>query len=136
MHVALDETASRAPTVGDAVGLRISVRNVALAVLGALVLVLKPAYHGPLYTFVYSYAGNFSVSFALYFAALSAMAKCRWPRLTAASATLVAVEAFELTDGFGLLVNVFDAGDLLANAAGIGFAVLVDVLTWHRPVEA
>ena len=50
--------------------------------------------------------------------------------------TLVAVEAFELTNGFGLLANVFDAGDLLANAAGIGFAVLVDVLTWRRSMEA
>ena len=117
-------------------GRRTTVRNVALAVLGALVLVLKPAYRGPFEDSVLSYAGNFAVSFSLYFAALTATSGHEHARLLAAAATLVAVEAFELTNGFGLLANVFDAGDLLANAAGIGFAVLVDVLTWRRSMEA
>jgi len=111
------------------VGTRITARNV---VLGALVLVLKPAYHGPFEDAVLSYAGNFAVSFSLYFAALSAVSKHEHRPLLAAAATLVAVEAFELTDGFGLTANVFDPGDLVANAAGIAFAVLVDVLTWRR----
>ena len=108
---------------------RLRVRNVALAVLGAAVLVLKQSYHGPLEEFVYSYAGNFSVSFALYFAAINATEKYIRPRVLAASATLLAVELFEITNGFGVMTNVFDRFDLLANAAGIGFAFLVDAAT-------
>ena len=92
-------------------------------------MVLKPAYHGPLEDAVYSYAGNFSVSFALYFATLNATAKYRRPRLLAAVATLVAVELFEITNGFGVMANVFDRFDLLANAAGIVVAILVDAAT-------
>ena len=118
--------------MGDAVCTGTTVRNVALAVLGAVVLVLKPAYRGPFEDLVLAYAGNFAVSFSLYFAALTAMSKHGRGRLSAAAATLVAVEAFEVTGGFGLTANVFDPGDLLANAAGIGFAVRVDVLTWRR----
>jgi hypothetical protein len=113
-------------------GGKLRIRNVFFAVLGAVVLVLKPAYHGPLEGVVYSYAGNFSVSFALYFAALNATERHRFPRRTAALMTLLAVEAFELTDGFGLMANVFDPGDLLANAAGIVVALLVDVVTAGR----
>lgn len=82
---------------------------------------------------VYSYAGNFSVSFALYFAAINAMEKYRRPRLLAATATLLAVELFEISNGFGVMANVFDRGDLLANALGVGVAVLVDAMT-TRPV--
>jgi hypothetical protein len=108
---------------------RLKVRNVAFAIVGAMALVLKPAYQGPLESFVYSYAGNFSVSFALYFAAISATERHRRPRLTAGLATLLAVEAFELTNGFGVMANVFDPVDLLANALGIAFAVLVDLAT-------
>ncbi|MCZ7662553.1 MAG: hypothetical protein M5U22_06285 [Thermoleophilia bacterium] len=110
-------------------GRRTTVRNVILAVLGALFLVLKPAYHGPLEDLVFSYAGNFAVSFSLYFAARNATSRYRHPRLVAALATLVAVEAFELTNGFGFMANVFDPIDLLANAAGIAFAVLVDTVS-------
>ena len=97
-----------------------------MAVLGAAALVLKPVYHGPLEGVVYSYAGNFSVSFALYFGAVNATARYQRPRLMAALAVLVAVEAFELTNGFGVMANVFDPLDLVANALGVAFAVAVD----------
>ena len=110
-------------------GACLRVRNVVLAVLGAAVLVLKPAYHGPLEDVVYSYAGNFSVSFALYFAAISATARYQRSRPLAALGVLVAVEAFELANGFGVMANVFDPLDLLANALGVAFAVAVDVLS-------
>jgi hypothetical protein len=106
------------------------VRNVIFAVLGAVVLVLKPAYRGPFEGVARAYVGNVSVSFALYFAAVSATAGFRRPRPAAAALTLIAVEAFELTDGlFGAMGNVFDPYDLLANAAGVGLAVAVDVAT-------
>ena len=106
-----------------------TVRNVALALLGAAVLVLKRAYHGPLQDVFYSYAGNFAVSFALYFAALNATARYGRPRMFAASLTLLAVEAFEATHGFGVMENVYDRLDFIANAAGVGAAVIVDVAT-------
>ena len=62
------------------------------------------------------------------------------PRLLAALGVLVAVEAFELSDGFGVMANVVDPVDLWANAVGIALAVAVDVLTARvlrrRPREA
>ena len=107
----------------------ITIRNVALAVLGAAVLVLKSAYHGPFQDIVNAYAGNVAVSFALYFAAVNATARYRRPRLIAASLTLLAVEIFEATNGFGVMENVYDPTDFVANAAGIALAVIVDVTT-------
>lgn len=104
-------------------------RNIVLAVAGALVLVFKSRYVGPLDQLVYSYAGNFAVSFALYFAAASGTQSTRRPRLIAAFLTLLAVTAFEVSDGFGFMENVYDPIDLVANTAGIGVALLVDLLT-------
>jgi len=102
---------------------------VVLALLGAAVLVLVPAYDGPFGEVLGAYGGNVAVSFALYFAALNATARYRRPRLLAASATLLAVELFEATDGFGVMANTFDPIDFVANAAGVGLAVLVDAAT-------
>jgi glycopeptide antibiotics resistance protein len=107
----------------------LTVRNVALALLGAAALVLKPLYRGPHEEFFFAYAGNFAVSFGLYFAVLNATARYQYPRLAAASSTLLAVEAFEVTNGFGVLANVYDPVDLLANAAGVGLAVIIDIAT-------
>ena len=70
-----------------------------------------------------------SFSFALYFAAINATERFRRPRLLAALGVLVAVEAFELSYGFGVMANVVDPVDLWADAVGIGLAVAVDVLT-------
>jgi hypothetical protein len=111
-------------------GLRraITIRNVALAVLGAAVLVLKSAYHGPFEDALNAYAGNVAVSFALYFAAINATSRYGRPRLLAAL-TLLAVELFEITSGFGVMENVYDPVDLIANAAGVGLAVIVDLGT-------
>ncbi len=105
------------------------VRNVVLALLGATVLVLKPGYHGPGEVAVQSYVGNVAVSFAMYFAAVNATERFRRPRLLAAFGALVAVEAFELSDGFGVMANVVDPVDLWANALGIVLAVAADLLT-------
>ncbi|MFA4975028.1 MAG: hypothetical protein WC683_20680 [bacterium] len=97
--------------------------------LGVGALVLKPAYHGPLEEPVYSYGGNVVVSFAVYFLAVFGSSDLGWGRLAAAGAALAAVEVFEITDGFfGVMSNTFDPYDLLANAAGIGVALAVDLL--------
>lgn len=112
-------------------GLRraITIRNVALAVLGAAVLVLKSAYHGPFEDPLNAYAGNVAVSFALYFAAINATSRYGRPRLLAAALTLLAVELFEITNGFGVMENIHDPADFIANAAGVGLAVIVDLGT-------
>lgn len=104
-------------------------RNTLLAVIGAGALVLKTSYAGPFGEIVHSYAGNFAVSFALYFAAVSATQKYRHPRLGAAFIVLIAVTAFEVSDGFGFMANVYDPADLLANVAGMGFAIVVDLVS-------
>jgi hypothetical protein len=111
------------------VGRSLTIRNVALAVLGACVLVLKVAYQGPFEEAVYAWAGNLAVSFALYFALLNTTMRWSRPRLYAAGFALLAVEAFEATNGFGVMTNVYDPVDFLANAAGVGLAVVVDVVT-------
>ena len=110
------------------------VRNMALAVAGAAVLVFSGSYSGPLEQVVHSYAGNVAVTFALYFAAVSSTHRLGWrSRLVAALATLAVVTAFEITRGFGLTANVYDPLDLLANGAGVGLAVVVDVLSSRLP---
>jgi hypothetical protein len=106
-----------------------TIRNVALAVLGAAVLVLKSAYHGSFEDALNAYAGNVAVSFALYFAAINATSAYRGPRLAAAALTLLVVELFEVANGFGVMTNVYDPADLIANAAGVGLAVIVDLVT-------
>jgi hypothetical protein len=106
-----------------------TVRNVVMALIGAMVLVILPAYDGPYDELLGSYGGNVAVSFALYFAVLNATDRYRRPRLLAASASLLVVELFEATDGFGVMANTFDPIDFVANAAGVGLALIVDVVT-------
>jgi len=104
-------------------------RNIVFAMIGAAALVLKSSYAGPFDEIVNAYGGNFAASFALYFAAVSATQGFRRPRLGAALSALLAVTAFEVSDGFGFMTNVYDPVDLLANAAGVGFAIVVDLLS-------
>lgn len=113
---------------------RWTLRNVSCSLLGAVALVLKSAYRGPLRETVYAHGGNVFVSFALYFVAVNATAKLPYGRLLAASGTLLAVEAFEATDGFGIMANTYDPLDFVANALGVALAVVVDLLSsrWLR----
>jgi hypothetical protein len=106
-------------------------RNVTFALLGAAALVLKHSYTGVWERVVQAYAGNFVVSFALYFAFVGSALRFRHPRLIAAAAVFAVVTAFEVTNGFGVMSNVYDPFDIAANAAGIGFAVLVDTVSWR-----
>ncbi len=106
-------------------------RNVTFALLGAAALVLKHSYTGAGEWVIHAYAGNFVVSFALYFAFLGAALRFRHPRPLAAVLVFALVTAFEVTNGFGVMANVYDPFDIAANAAGIGFAVLVDMISWR-----
>ena len=102
-------------------------------VLAVAVLLLKRRFQGPYAELVHSYLGNLSVSFAVYFLATIATARLGGPRLAAAVSALIVVEAFELTNGFGVMSNVYDPWDLLANAAGVAFALGLDLCRGSRP---
>jgi len=120
---------AQAEGTGEAASSRWPIRNVALAILGAVILVLKSDYNGVLADVVHSYGGNVAASFALYFAVIGATATYRRSWLVAAALTLVAVQLFEVTDGFGVMENVYDPADLIANTLGVALAVVVDGAT-------
>jgi len=109
------------------------VLDVLLVLLGIAVLILKKHYSGPLEEIIHSYAGNVSVSFAVFFITkqLPIYPKCK--RLMTVCLTLAVVELFELLDGFGVMTNVYDPIDLAANAAGILLALAVDTALSIRP---
>jgi hypothetical protein len=110
-------------------------RRVVLVLLGVVGLVLKSSYEGPFAEVVHSYAGNVAASFAVYFLAAIAGARRGAGKLAAAAAALAIVEAFEVTDGFGVMSNVYDPVDLLANVVGVGVALVVDGVA-RRPAAS
>ena len=102
------------------------VRNVFFILVGAVALVLKRQYSGAFSETVYSYGGNVSASFGVYFIVGISPFGQRFGRLLIASIALLIVELFEATNGFGVMTNVFDPFDFIANAVGIGLAVATD----------
>jgi hypothetical protein len=104
------------------------IRNVLFILLGVLVLVLKQNYYGPFIEIVKSYSGNLSVSFAIYF--IISINSHHWKRnkLITATIALIIVELFEVTNGFGIMKNVYDTIDLFANLIGIILALVLDQL--------
>jgi len=105
------------------------VRNVCFVLLGVAALSLKSSYAGLGEVLVHSYAGNLAVSFAVYFVVANLAFPPRFAAPMTAGLALAAVELFELLDGFGVMSNVFDPFDLVANAAGVALALVVDWLT-------
>lgn len=105
------------------------VRNVGFVLLGTAILLLKRHYTGPLDNFVHAYAGNLSVSFALYFVFSNLRLPLKSRRFLTAGITLLAVQLFEIFDGFGIMSNTYDPIDLVVNAAGIALALWLDTAT-------
>ena len=103
-------------------------RNVFFILCAVLILVMKQHYSGPIPDLVKSYAGNISVSFAVYFIIYFSSHKWKSNKLITAVIALLIVELFEMTDGFGIMGNVYDPIDFDANLAGILFAYLTDRL--------
>jgi hypothetical protein len=101
-------------------------RNIVFVMLGVAVLVFKRHYSGPFEAVIHAYAANVAVSFAVYFNALFVPIQSRYKRLWAAGLALAAVELFEVFDGFGIMTNVYDSIDLVANAVGVLLALAVD----------
>ena len=112
----------------------VRVRNIFLIFVGVVGLLLKRWMAASIGEAAYCYLGNLSVSFAVYFV-ISIGARGRFSKLLLVLAALTVVEAFELTNGFGIMSNVYDPLDLLANAIGIVFALAVDVVLDHLQVR-
>lgn len=102
-------------------------RNVLLVLCGVALLVLKGHYSGPLAGIVHDYGGNAAASFAVYFVVRIMTSQWRRGRLLTAGVALAVVELFEATNGFGVMTNVYDPADFVANALGVGLASVVDV---------
>jgi hypothetical protein len=105
------------------------VRGVGFVFLGIAIFLLKRHYAGPLDDMVRAYAGNLSISFALYFVFINLRLPMRSKRLLAAAITLSVVQLFEIFDGFGIMLNTYDPMDLGVNAAGVALALWLDTVT-------
>ncbi|MBK9096615.1 MAG: hypothetical protein IPM14_00565 [bacterium] len=113
------------------------VRNVLFVLLGVLLLLLKQIYNGPGLEIVKSYSGNLSISFAVYFLISFSSDYWKQNKLISAIISLTIVELFEITNGFGIMTNVYDIIDLFVNLIGVIFALAVDqLLTKNNSKEA
>jgi putative flippase GtrA len=100
-------------------------RYILLELVGVAALLAKSWFKNSIGTLGHSYLGNLGASFAVY--NLVAFAASPWlNRFWIAVISLSIVELFELTNGFGVMTNVYDPFDYLANLLGIALAFLVD----------
>ena len=112
-------------------------RNVLFILLGTSVLLLKQIYNGPGLEIVKSYSGNLSISFAVYFLLCFSSDHWKQNKFITAIISLIIVELFEITNGFGIMTNTYDIIDLFANLIGVVLALAVDqLLTKHNSKEA
>jgi hypothetical protein len=101
-------------------------RDVLLALLGVLALLLKN-WLAPLGgVLVHEYGGNVAASFAAFFVLKLPAVPGRFRLATAAVLALLSTELFEASNGFGFMSNTYDPGDYLANAVGVGLACGVE----------
>ena len=115
---------------------RSELRNVLVTLPAIALFLLKRHYTGPFQELIHSYAGNVTVSFALYFVVLKiCMSSPRFGRVIAAAVVLVCVESFELLDGYRIMSNTYDAFDLLANVIGVGLALSLDTKLGRKRKE-
>ena len=105
-----------------------AVRNIVLILAGVFALLMKGWLRESIGDLAYSYLGNLAASFSVYFL-VSLAAAPRLGRLGIAAIALIVVEAFEITDGFGVMSNVYDPLDTLANALGVALAWFVDLVS-------
>ena len=108
------------------------IRDVLLILLGVAGLLSKRWLAESLGELIFSYLGNVTVSFAVYFW-VSLAARQRLSRGALILFALLIVETFELIDGFGIMSNVYDRFDLLANALGVALAWCVDMVSGRIP---
>jgi hypothetical protein len=107
---------------------RLFTRNILMILAGVAGLLAKSWFAGSIGELGHSYLGNVAVSFAVYFW-VSLAAGARLSRVAVSVIALIIVELFELADGFGIMANVYDPWDYLANALGMVLAIVVDVVS-------
>ena len=105
-------------------------RNVVMVLVGVAALLIKGWLSDSTGSLARDYLGNVAASFAVYFLIAIAAAP-RLQRIWVAAIALAIVEAFELTDGFGMMMNTYDPFDYLANALGVALACGVDFISAH-----
>ncbi len=98
-----------------------------MVLAGVAGLLMKSWFRDSMSELAYSYLGNLAVSFAVYFL-VSMAARARLNRVIIVVITLCVVEGFEFTNGFGIMTNVYDPFDYLANALGVALAYCVDLI--------
>jgi len=99
-----------------------------MILIGTIALLSKSWFHDSIGDLAYAYLGNVAASFAVYFVVAIA-ALPRLHRIWTAIVALALVEVFELTNGFGVMTNVYDPFDYLANGLGIALAYCVDIVS-------
>jgi hypothetical protein len=102
-------------------------RNTFFVLLGVAGFLLKGQCSGPGYQVVQGNGGNIAISFVVYFVIVNLPLHFGARRLAAASLALGVVELFEAFNGFGVMINVYDPVDFLANFLGVALALIVDV---------
>ena len=103
--------------------------NLFFVLIGIAGLLLVFWYSGPFYVLVHSYGGNITASFAFYFIIKLAAARQGWKQASTVLITILVTELFEATNGFfGIMTNVHDPWDYLANALGVALAAAIDAL--------
>lgn len=107
---------------------RLRMCNLLMILIGILGLILKKWFSHAISETVYSYLGNFAISYAIFFLTNIATENCL-NRFRTVLISLAVVEIFEMTDGFGIMTNVYDPYDYLANALGVSLAFVVDVIS-------
>jgi len=113
---------------------REKVKNVIFILIGVMLMLLKKNYDGPYQEIINSYLGNLSISFSMYF--LISLNQIIWKskKIITFLVSLAIVELFEITDGFGIMSNVYDSYDLIANLIGISIALALDIsIKWFSP---
>ena len=112
--------------------------KVFFVLLGVAALVLKRHYSGPFMEIFRSYSGNVSASFAVYFLGRILTTGWKYEKFVTAGVALLAVDLFEITNGFGIMTNVYDPVDYVANAVGVVLGLAVDTLVglkWRNDLK-
>ena len=99
-----------------------------MVLVGITALLSKSWFRDSIGNLAYAYLGNLAASFAVYFV-VGIAAPPRLHRIWTAVVALALVEVFELTNGFGVMTNVYDPFDYLANGLGIVLAYCVDLVS-------
>ncbi len=105
-----------------------TIRNLLFITIAICAFLLKTQYNGPYKELFISYWGNFWISFAVYFIVGVSNKYWRTNDFVTATIAILIVELFELTDGFGVMENVYDPIDLIINIWGVALAITAEII--------